>query len=92
MSARTITLRARRRRRLITYFWIAALASLTISLIYYEKTALLYVLATLGVTVLLVIVAISDLAHAEQSTAEVSAASPTTVNSAPSDWGAKKRV
>ena len=57
---------ARRRRRMITYLWILGLAVLTISLIYWEQTALLYILATVGVTVLLVIVAVADLAHAEQ--------------------------
>ena len=57
---------ARRRRRMITYLWILGLAVLTISLIYWEQTALLYILATVGVTVLLVVVAVADLAHAEQ--------------------------
>jgi len=57
---------ARRRRRMITYLWILGLAVLTISLIYWEQTALLYILATVGVTILLVIVAVADLAHAEQ--------------------------
>jgi hypothetical protein len=56
---------ARRRRRMITYLWIIGLAVLTISLIYWELTALLYILATIGVTVLLVVVAVSDLAHGE---------------------------
>ena len=46
---------------MITFGWIAALSILTISLIYWEKTAILYILATLGVTALLVIVALSDL-------------------------------
>lgn len=92
MSARTITQRARRRRQIFTLSWIALLAALTISLIYYEQTALLYVLATLGVTILLVVVAISDLAHAEPATPEVSAGPATTVGNVPSDWGAKKRV
>jgi len=40
----------------------------TIILIYKEMTALLYILATLGVTALLVVVAMSDLAHAESLT------------------------
>ncbi len=51
---------------MITYLWILGLAVLTISLIYWEQTALLYILATVGVTILLVIVAVADLAHAEQ--------------------------
>lgn len=58
---------AQRRRRMFTYLWILALAVLTISLIYWEQTALLYILATLGVTILLVVVGVSDLAHAEKT-------------------------
>jgi len=51
----------KRRRRLITLAWVAALALVTIVLIYKEQTAVLYILATLGVTALLVIVAVADL-------------------------------
>ena len=40
----------KRRRRLITLAWVAALALVTIVLIYKEQTAVLYILATLGVT------------------------------------------
>lgn len=60
MSQR-LALAARKRRRLITYAWVAALALVTILLIYKEQTALLYILATLGVTALLVVVAMADL-------------------------------
>jgi hypothetical protein len=56
----------RRRRKAITFLWIAALALITIIMIYREMTALLYIFATLGVTVLLVIVAFADLSHAEK--------------------------
>ena len=38
-------------------------------LIYFEQTALLYVVATLGVTALLVIVALADLGRGETSVA-----------------------
>jgi uncharacterized membrane protein YhaH (DUF805 family) len=55
----------RRRRKLITIIWSGLLAILTITLIYKEMTALLYILATLGVTALLVVVAMSDLTPAE---------------------------
>ena len=51
----------RRRRKLITFLWALALAVLVITLIYLEKTAILYILCTLGVTALLLIVAFSDL-------------------------------
>src|SRR3982751_578411 len=65
MSVSTSAPLARRRRKMITYGWIGGLAALTIALIYWEQTALLYILATVGVTILLVIVALADLAHAE---------------------------
>ena len=57
----------RRRRRLITFVWTALLAAVTIFLIYKELTAVLYILATLGVTALLLIVGLSDLRRAEKS-------------------------
>jgi len=56
-----------KRRRTFTYLWIFGLAVLIFLLIYFEQTALLYVFATLGVTALLVIVAISDLGQSELS-------------------------
>jgi len=55
----------RRRRKLITLLWALGLAALVITLIYLEKTAILYILCTLGVTALLMVVAFSDLAHVE---------------------------
>ncbi len=51
----------RRRRKTITYIWIAVLSLIVITLIHWEQTALLYILATLGVTALLIIVALADL-------------------------------
>jgi hypothetical protein len=41
--------------------WLAGLAALIIVLIRWEQTALLYILATLGVTALMVVVALADL-------------------------------
>ena len=55
----------RRRRTIFTFVWIGALAIIAIMLIYYEMTALLYILATLGVTGLLIVVAVADLAHSQ---------------------------
>ena len=55
----------RRRRKLITALWALGLAAVVITLIYLERTAILYILCTLGVTALLVIVAFSDLAHTD---------------------------
>ena len=57
----------RRRRKSITVLWIALLSLLVIGLIYWEQTALLYILATLGVTALLTVVAVSDLGSATVS-------------------------
>ena len=56
-----------KKRRGFTYLWIFGLALLIFLLIYFEQTALLYVLATLGVTTLLVIVALADLGRGELS-------------------------
>jgi hypothetical protein len=53
----------RRRRKLITLLWALGLCLVVILLIYFEKTAILYILCTLGVTALLMIVAFSDLKH-----------------------------
>jgi hypothetical protein len=56
-----------KRKRGFTYLWIFGLAILVFLLIYFEQTALLYVLATLGVTTLLIIVATADLGRDDQS-------------------------
>jgi hypothetical protein len=61
----------RRRRKLITFLWALALAAVVITLIYLEKTAILYILCTLGVTALLVIVAYSDLRQSGERSGEV---------------------
>ena len=58
----------RRRRKMITVLWTGVLAIGTIILIYKEMTALLYILATLGVTALLIVVAMADLSVAEKIT------------------------
>jgi hypothetical protein len=70
MSQR-IPLKAKKNRRL-TYLWIFGLALLVFLLIYFEQTALLYVFSTLGVTVLLVIVAAADLGRSELSATNTS--------------------
>ena len=56
----------RRRRKLITLAWSLGLGAIVIALIVLEKTAILYILCTLGVTALLLIVAFSDLAHIDE--------------------------
>jgi hypothetical protein len=73
MSSNSAIRTAQRRRRMITYLWIVGLAALTISLIYWELTALLYILATLGVTVLLLVVAKADLKHSESMSTDTAA-------------------
>jgi hypothetical protein len=64
----------RRRRKLMTFLWSLALAVLVIALIYLEKTAILYILCTLGVCVLLMIVALADLAHGENQNQQLAQA------------------
>ena len=56
----------RRKRKMFTFLWAALLGIGTIALIYWELTALLYILATLGVSALLLIVALSDLRAGEK--------------------------
>jgi len=55
----------RRRRKTITGLWILGISIVVIFLIYKEMTAVLYILATLGVSYLLLRVAFSDLAHTD---------------------------
>ena len=66
MSQRIRSNKARRGRG-FTYLWILVLAVSIFLLIYFEQTSLLYILATLGVTALLVVVAFADLGHSELS-------------------------
>lgn len=61
----------RRRRKLMTSLWALGLAVLVIVLIYLEKTAILYILCTLGVCVLLMIVALSNLGREEVHNAQL---------------------
>ena len=70
MSQRIKSKKARKSRG-FTYLWILALAVVTFLLIYFEQTSVLYVLATLGVTILLVVVARADLGRSEQSSETV---------------------
>ena len=102
--SRTDIRRKKRNNRLIVLAWIVGLAALVIFLLYKEKSDWLYVLATLGVTVLLVIVAVSDLHYGERKGIEAttslgddaaalgSGIPATATAAAPSDFrGAKTR-
>lgn len=64
MNRKTISGESRRR-KLITLGWVVGLTAIVITLIYFEKTAILYILCTLGVTALLIIVAFADLSHTD---------------------------
>ena len=55
------------KRRWLTYVWIISILLVVSLLIYFERTALLYVLATLGVTALLLVVAFADLGGDDRS-------------------------
>jgi energy-converting hydrogenase Eha subunit E len=82
----------RRRRKVITILWTAVLAVGTIVLIYKEMTALLYILATLGVTALLLVVAMADLSHSEKLTGDPRRTEDSTATGSgvTSTFGAKK--
>jgi len=54
-----------KKNRTVTFAWIFGLALLVSLLIYFEQTALLYIFSTVGVTVLLIIVATADLGRSE---------------------------
>ncbi|MCA1567798.1 MAG: hypothetical protein LC803_19565 [Acidobacteria bacterium] len=60
----------RKSNRRTTFIWIAASALIIIALIWTEQVALLYVLATLSVTALLMIVAMADLGGTRQPLTE----------------------
>jgi hypothetical protein len=59
---------------MMTILWTALLALGTIILLYKEMTALLYILATLGVTALLLAVAMADLSTADKLTTDTKGA------------------
>ena len=57
---------------MITAMWMAGLSLGVILLIYWEQSAILYILATLSVTALLVVVATSDLRHTDKTSGQLS--------------------
>ena len=61
MERRTKPAAAQKRRRRMTFLWILAVSAVIITLLVLEQVAVLYVLATLSVTLLLIVVAWSDL-------------------------------
>ena len=65
-TANTTARGARKSNRWKTFGWIAAATVIIVTLILTEQVALLYVLATLSVTALLMIVAMADLGGAQQ--------------------------
>jgi hypothetical protein len=99
---RTDEKRRKRNRRLMTFAIIAGLAVLIIVLLYKERADILYVLATLSVTALLVVVALADLGGGRKGVDEAALgddsaaigsglpATATSAAAAPSDWGATK--
>ena len=70
--SRTDAKRRKRKSRLITLGWVIGITALIIILLYKERADWLYVLATLGLTSLLLIVAFSDLAKGRQGIDEAS--------------------
>ncbi|MDT7543371.1 MAG: hypothetical protein QOE33_3275 [Acidobacteriota bacterium] len=67
MANRNAATATRKRRRLMTLAWSAAVAAVVIGLIWKEQIALLYILATVSVTALLVVVAMADLGGARRT-------------------------
>jgi len=61
---------ARKSNRRTTFIWIAVASAIIVALIWTEQVALLYVLATLSVTTLLMIVAMADLGGARRPLTE----------------------
>ena len=100
---RTDQKRKKRNSRLMTLGWIIGLAIVVIILLYKEKADWLYVLATLGVTVLLIAVAFADLhggrkgveeAELGDDAAALGSSIPATTQPAAvasSDWGRTKK-
>lgn len=81
-----------RRRRLITILWTGLLAIGTITLIYKEMTAVLYILATLGVTALLVVVGLADLSPSDSLSNDSAANDSAAIGSGiTSTFGSRKR-
>jgi choline-glycine betaine transporter len=61
MTDTTINKPRRFSRRMLTLFWSALIAVITITLLAYERVDVLYILATIALIVLLAVVATSDL-------------------------------
>ena len=57
--------------RQMTWLWIVLASAVVVGLLYWEQIALLYVLATLAVTWLLVVVVFADLHDARRSPAPI---------------------
>jgi len=89
MTSRRTLANDRRRRKTITALWMAVLSVGVILLIYWELTAILYILATLSVTALLIVVAVSDLAHSDKTVSQLSPAddAPGVSNGVASSYG-----
>lgn len=69
MSRRVSPPAGRKTGRGMSLLWIGGMILIIILLLYFEQTALLYVISTLGVTALLVIVALADLEKERRVTA-----------------------
>ena len=74
MGGRPTLAADRRRRKTITALWMAGLSLGVVLLIYWEQSAILYILATLGVTALLAVVAMADLSHTDKTSGQLSPA------------------
>lgn len=75
---------------MITILWTAVLAIGTIILIYKEMTAVLYILATVGVTILLVIVAKAHLSPDDKPGANSDSGEAASMGGLTSTFGSRK--
>lgn len=57
-------------RRGVVFLWLGVTAIVIMTLVYLEQIALLYLVATVGLIVLLLVVAFSDLESLDRETAE----------------------
>lgn len=63
-----------------TWFWIVMTTAVVVALLYWEQIALLYVMATISMTLLLLVVAVSDLSGAQVAAAVATSGDKPLVN------------
>jgi len=67
MSKNLTAVQSAKRRKQITFAWVGTLALVIILLVYFQQAALIYLLSTVGVTILLAVVALADITGRQKS-------------------------